>query len=54
MCFHLKTSFLNVTNHDVNKAVRCANFTIEDSIGEQQALTIVGYEASIGWAVNEA
>lgn len=46
--------FLDVTNYDVNKAVWCANFTIEDSIGEQQALTIVGNEASIGWAANEA
>ena len=44
-------SFLEISNYDVNKSVWCANLTIEDSIGEQKALTIVGDEASIGWTV---
>ena len=54
MSFHICLIFLDVTNYDVNKAVWRANLTIEDSIGEQQALTIVGYETSIGRTMNEA
>ncbi len=46
--------FLHISNYDVNKPVWCANLAIEDSTGEQQALTIVGDEASIGGTVNEA
>ena len=45
--------FLDVTNYDVNKSVRCANLAVEDSIGEQQALTIVGYETSIARTLKE-
>ncbi len=54
MCFHFVYYFLHISNYDVNKPVWCANLAIEDSTGEQQALTIVGDEASIGGTVNEA
>ena len=54
MCFHFVYYFLHISNNDVNKPVWCANLAIEDSTGEQQALTIVGDEASIGGTVNEA
>lgn len=54
MCFHFVYYFLHISNYDVNKPSWCANLAIEDSTGEQQALTIVGDEASIGGTVNEA
>ena len=45
--------FLDVTNYNVSNSVYCTNLTVEDSIDEQQTLTIVGYEASKGWTVIE-
>lgn len=45
--------FLDVTNYDISNSVYCANLTVENSIDEQQTLTIVGYEASKGWTVIE-
>lgn len=45
-CFHVRNVFLDVSDNDINKAVWSANLTIENAIGEQQTLTVYGYEAS--------
>jgi len=47
-------SFLEISNNYVNQSISCANHFIEDTIGEQQTFTIVSYETSISWAVDEA